>query len=56
MNKKHIRLFFNFCATVPSIMQQDSINLEMEQVKSIPKVPSEFNFGSHQPIVTLYFT
>jgi hypothetical protein len=41
MTKKRIRSFFNFYAKVSETTQQDSINLEPEGVKSIPKVLSD---------------
>jgi hypothetical protein len=46
MNKKHMS-FFNFYTKISETTQQDSIHLGPEWVKFIPKVLSEFNFGSY---------
>ena len=45
--QKTYQAFFNFDTRVSETTQQDSINLEPEWVNSIPKVLSEFNFGSY---------
>ena len=55
-NKKYIRLFINFDIKVSEPTQQDSINLEPNWVTYIPKVLSEFNFGSYQTGLTSFFT